>query len=163
MSKQACTPGLFAEAAESLLRQGFPVRFSARGTSMGPLIRDGEQVSVEPVATESLKPGDVVLYRSGSGVRAHRIIGMNRLLPGKTHPPGRHQAPPAPLQKADHDGFAVKGLSPSAVVERVAEDEIFGRVVSVKRRGRQVPVTRWMVRWSVFCNRSMAFLRRQLQ
>jgi SOS-response transcriptional repressor LexA len=66
---------LFGALSRSLLKEGFAIRFRARGRSMFPAISDGEVVQVQP--TLSSKPGDVVLLESADGLRAHRVIGSD--------------------------------------------------------------------------------------
>jgi hypothetical protein len=50
--------------------------FRIRGTSMLPLIRECDAIGVIPVASISdLKIGDIAVYKSKTGIIAHRIIG----------------------------------------------------------------------------------------
>ena len=50
------------------------MRFQARGASMSPAIRDGEVVEVTPVIVTKLRKDDIVLAKSNSGFRLHRIV-----------------------------------------------------------------------------------------
>ena len=45
------------------LARNEPVTFRPRGHSMAPLIASGQQVTVEPVGSRPIQPGDVVLCR----------------------------------------------------------------------------------------------------
>jgi signal peptidase I len=46
-----------------------------RGTSMRPLIVEGDRIVMEPVqASTTIRPGDIVVFESASGLVAHRII-----------------------------------------------------------------------------------------
>ena len=65
---------LFVEVSTDLLRRGQSVRFRAPGWSMHPSIKDGETITVEPVAPCDVKRGDIILYRSQQGVIAHRVV-----------------------------------------------------------------------------------------
>jgi hypothetical protein len=40
---------------------------------MYPTIRENEAITVEPVAPQDVKVGDIILYRSGESVVAHRV------------------------------------------------------------------------------------------
>jgi hypothetical protein len=57
-----------------LFAGGYGLRFQAIGRSMLPTIQDGEIVHVKPVATDTLRIGDIVLLRTGKQFKAHRII-----------------------------------------------------------------------------------------
>jgi hypothetical protein len=63
-----------------MLERGLSVRFEARGCSMSPTIRDGEIVEVGPVILAELRVDDIVLAKSDSGFRIHRIVMLD---PGK--------------------------------------------------------------------------------
>jgi len=65
---------LFEEIVRPLLEKGLRVRFQARGASMSPAIRDGEVVEVTPVIITNLRKDDIVLAKSDSGLRLHRIV-----------------------------------------------------------------------------------------
>lgn len=65
---------VFLAVAGGLLSRGHRVRFRAEGDSMHPAIRGGEAIVVEPVSPEHLKKGDIVLYLSGRGITAHRVV-----------------------------------------------------------------------------------------
>lgn len=45
------------------LVRGETVTFRPRGHSMAPLIRSGQEVTVEPIGERPIEPGDVVLCR----------------------------------------------------------------------------------------------------
>src|SRR2546430_7658507 len=69
------SPVMFPDLMTELLRRGNRVRFRAIGASMQPTIEDGELITVAPMAPESVKRGDILLYRSEQGVHAHRVVG----------------------------------------------------------------------------------------
>jgi signal peptidase I len=106
-------PQLFAEVCSDLLTHGFSVRFRAPGWSMHPTIRDGEIITAEPVAPAQVKMGEVVLYRVGESLLAHRIV---RLRTGN-----------------GYDRFLLRGDAPGAQTEGVTAGQILGRVVCAAR------------------------------
>src|SRR5579863_9190452 len=59
------------------LSAGLRVRFTARGASMSPAIRDGETVYVRPACEMDLQLGDIVLVKSDSGFRLHRLARVD--------------------------------------------------------------------------------------
>lgn len=71
-------PDVFSDVSAELLRRGARVRFRATGRSMQPTILEGEAITVEPVATTAITPGDILLYRWKRGVIAHRVIRIER-------------------------------------------------------------------------------------
>ena len=110
-------PPLFDDVALALLRGGQPVRFRAAGLSMEPSIRDGDAITVSPAGIGELRPGDVLLYRAGGRLLAHRLIGP-----------------------ADARGFTlrVRADAPGWEEERVSVGDVVGRIDRVERSGRIV-------------------------
>ena len=108
-------PGLVS----TLLGEGRDVRFSAPGRSMYPAIREGETITVRPVPPAAVKKGDILLYRWQEGVIAHRVVGIERGAAGNTW-------------------LILRGDASGARTERVAPDQVLGRVVAVNRNGRQL-------------------------
>jgi hypothetical protein len=101
-----------------LLGGGSPVRFRASGDSMYPSIRDGERITVAPVAVDDLASGDVLLYRQGGRLLAHRLVvqsgsGAARML----------------HLRGDGKGGCDAPVQASAIV---------GRVTAVERSGRSI-------------------------
>ena len=113
--------GALLNVSATLLAQGYSVRFSAPGTSMGPTIRDGETITVAPAAPSQIRRGDIVAYRRGYHIVAHRVVRVER----------------------DNDGqtFLMRGDAAMSCDAPVAREQILGTVVSVERRGRQCKVS----------------------
>jgi signal peptidase I len=74
MSKDRTDSVLFSHFAAQFVASGMEFRFQAKGRSMWPTIRDGDVLQVRSASFEKLRAGDVVLFKSGNGLRAHRII-----------------------------------------------------------------------------------------
>lgn len=69
----------FAELCSDFLTMGKSVRFTAHGSSMHPLVRNGDILLVEPSWNNSLRVGAIVLCRVSSGrVVVHRVIHKRR-------------------------------------------------------------------------------------
>jgi signal peptidase I len=116
------TDAAFVEVVTDLLRRGHSVRFRAKGGSMHPTIREGEAITVAPVRPAEIQLGDLILYRSGRGVTAHRVVRVVR----------------------DPDGtlaFIPRGDSSTTRDEPVAQSAVLGRVVGVERDGRALDPT----------------------
>jgi signal peptidase I len=109
----------FVDVVSDLLRQGHSVRFRANGGSMRPTIREGETITVAPVQPAEIRRGDVVLYRVGRGVIAHRVARVVRQ-PGGTLV------------------FTPRGDASQGRDQPVEELAILGRVVTVERGGRSL-------------------------
>jgi signal peptidase I len=103
------------------LKNGRSVRFRAPGGSMAPLIRSNDALIVEPVAPAEVSAGDIVLYRSGAGLTAHRVVGT-----------------PPPANKEGGGCFLLKGDAGSRPDPPVATSAVLGRVVAVERGGRRI-------------------------
>jgi signal peptidase I len=69
---------MFETTLLAVLDSGHQARFVAHGDSMYPAIRDGEAVTVERCAIDSLRIGDVVLAHARRGLTAHRVIRIRR-------------------------------------------------------------------------------------
>jgi len=102
----------------AVLDKGKPFRFEARGTSMHPFIRDGDVVTVVPLAGPDPRPGDVAAFvQPGTGgVRVHRIV------------------------KVEAGLYFLKGDNARDVDGALARDMILGLVVRLERGGRARPV-----------------------
>jgi hypothetical protein len=97
-----------------VLGRGLPFRFEARGSSMYPAVRDGDVVTVAPLAADGPRTGDVVafVHAATGGVRLHRVVGVAA---------GR---------------FLVKGDNALASDGAVDRDALLGLVVGLERGGR---------------------------
>ena len=69
---------LFIDVSNELLRRGQSVRFRAPGLSMHPAIKEGETITVAPVALFNIKRGDILLYIVGRKIIAHRVVRIKR-------------------------------------------------------------------------------------
>lgn len=115
-----CTVFEFGELSAGMLQAGRSVRFKARGSSMFPLVRDGDNLLVEPVEIASLRVGDILLCSVQSDrVIVHRVV-RRRTADGK---------------------FLLQG-------DRVPEPDgwidpvhILGRVTEIERGGVHLPVS----------------------
>jgi signal peptidase I len=111
------TDAAFVDVVCDLLRRGHSVRFRAKGASMHPTIQEGEAITVAPARPAEIRRGDVVLYRLGRGVIAHRVARVARK-------PGGALV------------FIPRGDASQSGDEPVEEVAILGRVVAVERGGR---------------------------
>jgi signal peptidase I len=66
--------GEFYSLGKDLVVTGISVRVRVRGQSMYPFIRDGDVVEVVPVSAEAVAVGDVVFFRAGYRLFAHRVF-----------------------------------------------------------------------------------------
>ena len=105
-----------------LLSQGTTVHFRPSGRSMYPSIREGELITVEPVAASDVKLGDIVLYRSQRGLIAHRVVGSS----------------PTQSSVLSPHYFFLRGDASLSCDQPVAAHQILGRVIRVQRNGRSV-------------------------
>ena len=67
---------LFIDVSTEFLRRGQSVRFQAPGRSMHPAIKEGETITVAPIAPVNIKRGDILLYIVGRKVIAHRVVSI---------------------------------------------------------------------------------------
>jgi signal peptidase I len=118
----------FQELSASLLADGYGIRFRANGTSMLPLIGDGEVIIVEPLPARRVRRGDILLYLKGRGVIAHRVVK---------------------IEKANGEPcrFTLRGDTSATADAPVKATEILGRVCAVERDGRRIALSGYRARW----------------
>jgi len=108
---------LLLDLTTELLRRGATVRFRPSGRSMYPSIREGELITVEPVAASDVKLADIVLYRSERGPIAHRVVE---------------------IASRDARIFRLRGDASLSCDRPVEAEQILGRVVRVHRNCRSI-------------------------
>lgn len=118
---------LLAEAARKFGR----VRLPVNGTSMLPAVWPGDILSVQPQPMAAFRPGQIALFRRHGGLVAHRVV------------------------RNSHSVLVTRGDRMRHDDAPVTKDELVGRVVSVIRNGREVPVE-----LSLPCRAAGAVLRR---
>jgi signal peptidase I len=109
---------LFGAVIEEALATETVVRFRAQGGSMYPTIRDGDTVTVAHVSVEEIVRGDVLLCRHGKRVVAHRVVGAD--------------------VRDTVRVFHLRGDAKAAGDAPVGADAVVGRVIAVRRNGREV-------------------------
>lgn len=69
----------FLEQARLELSKSLPFKIRMSGSSMRPAIEDGDIITVEPVAEDRFKPGDIILYHSLRDTAViHRVVRIDR-------------------------------------------------------------------------------------
>jgi hypothetical protein len=72
--------GLFGE----ILAGGNDLTVRVTGRSMAPCLRDGDVVTLQPVAASKVRPGDLVLFQPDAGApMLHRVIRRSRSRDGR--------------------------------------------------------------------------------
>ena len=104
------------ELLRGMMERGSPLRTRVRGSSMYPLIRDGDLVTIAPVGEHAPRTGDVVAFVvPGSGrLAVHRVTAST------------------------DRGWVVRGDGCSEGDGMVTDADMLGRVVRVERGGRDV-------------------------
>ncbi len=118
----------FHAVCADLLRRGIPVRFRVSGTSMRPVIREGDEVVARPLDGEWPRPGQVVVASGPWGFRVHRVVA--------TAGGGNTQV-------------VLRGDALAGCDAPVPGERILGRVAYVLRDGRRVGVDGPFVRLGV--------------
>lgn len=105
----------YLKLAEDLRDNNINMKIYVIGSSMSPILRKGNKIYVEPVEISDLSVGDIVLYRRGENMVAHRLVGIE--------------------QKNNGFIFLTKGDTFSSEDEPLREKDIIGRVYAVEKRG----------------------------
>ncbi|MCG6533780.1 MAG: hypothetical protein L7F78_03625 [Syntrophales bacterium LBB04] len=112
---------LFPQLVIDLLRHGKGARFRALGRSMYPTIREDDVITVVPIDADSVRRGDIILYRLGCGVVAHRLVRKDHIREGSFR-------------------YILCSDTWGAWDEPVLAEQILGKVISVARSGRSIQV-----------------------
>ena len=118
-----CTSSVFAELSAEILRGGKELRFQARGTSMSPLVRDGDVLLVQPADPNAVRVGDVVLCHIEEGrVVVHRVI----------------------REQVSQEGhwFTVQGDAAAQPDGLLPGGQVYGRVTAIKRGAGNIDLER---------------------
>ena len=110
---------LLLDLSTELLGRGKRVRFRAPGRSMYPTIRENEPITVEPIAPQDVKVGDIILYRFEESVVAHRVMRIEK-------------------REGNASRFILREDTWGTLDEPVEAEQILGKVVSVERAGRNI-------------------------
>lgn len=108
----------FALLASELLDKGVEVRFAVTGSSMRPSLEDGDRVTLAPVNPETLKIGDLVLFR-----RQDESLVLHRLV--------KRKGGPQPT-------LIFKGDAVAELDEPVGPDQVLATVIKIERLGQEV-------------------------
>lgn len=125
---------------------GMPIRFRACGDSMYPAILNGDVITVVPVSTDEIVHGDILLYRDGDRVLAHRLIGIS----------GYGTATRFRL-RGDSNAWCDAPIAPAQIVGRVDTVERDGRAIALHataagRRSTSATIRRYLM----LCRRLLA-------
>lgn len=112
----------FLEQARQLLSRSLPVELRMSGSSMRPAIEDGDVVTIEPIADEPVRQGDIVLYHSRFDTAViHRVIRID---------------------KSAERAVLTRGDSASQSDLPVSIHRVLGRVKLVERAGERIDMVR---------------------
>ncbi len=93
--------------------------FSSQGTSMNPVLKEGDEILVERVSYEQLRFGNLITYERNGIFITHRFLYLNR----------QHKGTAMIITKADNRSKLDKPVPVSCLIGRVAE---------VKRNGQTI-------------------------
>lgn len=124
-------PDLLKRARFELSRQN-PVQLRVSGSTMRPSLEDGDLVTIEPLNSQSVRPGDIILYQSLSDTALiHRVVRLEQRSAGRY--------------------IVTRGDASSTADVPVPIHHIMGRVTSVNRSGEIIDVSLkesgWRVGW----------------
>jgi len=107
---------LFFSLLQDLIRKGIPARFTAKGVSMSPFIKDGDVITVTPLEGAPPGFGDVVaFFHPGTRKLAvHRVVGK------------------------EGDFYFLRGDNSSVADGLIPRNSILGKVARVERKGKKI-------------------------
>ena len=107
---------------------------------MHPTIRNGETITVAPLASSSVRTGDIVLYRHDRAAIAHRVIRVR-------------------LSSNGSNRLVLRGDAADCSDEPIRFEQLLGRVLSVERSGRTVRFGLLSRTWSPALGRALRRVR----
>jgi signal peptidase I len=111
-------PDQFLEASLEMLRNsGRTHKISIQGRSMLPFIQDGDELLIV-TGIDNLRRGDVILFRQGGQLFAHRVLARN--------------------DEAGSPVFLTKGDNVLLTDPLVSAQQVLGRVTMITRGRRQI-------------------------
>jgi len=121
----------FAGLSEEVLGRGNSFTFKAKGSSMQPFIRHGDQLTVEPVVPSAVEAGDIVFCKlSHNRIIVHRIVG-------------RQKSP-------DADYLLLRGDGLHQGTQYITNEQVLGRIVQVVREDTIINIDTNTYRLRVF-------------
>lgn len=106
------------ELSRDIFGKGTSIRFQAKGFSMRPFIRDGDFITVSPIANSSIRIGDVLFYSTTDDkIIVHRVI-----------------------RKYKNNGgisMLIKGDAAFGLPDKVDSRNVLGKVVVIERNGHK--------------------------
>ena len=124
---------MFPELITELLRDGHKVSFCAPGHSMFPTIMANETIMVEPIEPETVRTGDIILYRTNGRLIAHRVVGINMFSDNRSS--SHSEFGPQSSTLSPLHFFTFRGDACLSCDRPVKAGQILGKVVSIERNG----------------------------
>lgn len=110
----------------TVLASGHSVDLPATGYSMFPLLLPGDKVTVKPISKGEIPgPGNVVVFRSKSGLVLHRVVKLTKSLSG------------AIIAETQGDSLLVKD-------QPLNSELLIGIAISFKRNGKIHPIKKFL-------------------
>jgi hypothetical protein len=125
------SPALCAELVELVSERTRRARVVVTGTSMQPLLREGMVVDIEPLTTPP-RIGDILVFKSQSGLVAHRLVGGELLKLGSHNTVFANR-----LRNGESGGFVTSGDAHPSRTEAVPPRLVVGRVGAVWTSGER--------------------------
>jgi hypothetical protein len=111
-------PASYQNLALDLVAQAPTLRLRIVGTSMTPLLRDGDFVILQPLPVEFLRPGDLIAFRCDGDTVTHRLIAIQP------------------------DGLLTRGDNLPEPDPLVSPERVLGRAISLEKNGHQIRLSK---------------------
>ena len=127
-TKLTCTASEFGVLGIELLRKGTSLRFEGRGSSMRPLVRDGDTLLVTPCPPAHVHLGEIVMCTAQNDqLLVHRVIHSRKGADSKCYLIQGDQA-------VNPDGW-------------IFQENIHGCLVAIERSGKRMVMTGTVARF----------------
>ena len=121
---------VIVDFAESILDNDQNVSIKMKGYSMYPTLRPGDIGVIEHCATETLKTGDIIVFKAGGHLVAHRLIAIRK--------------------ENNHFLFTAKGDKNSFSDPEFSDEMLVGRIKEIQRKGTKISTNALSMKWNRF-------------
>jgi signal peptidase I len=131
----------FLDQARQLLSKSVPIEIKMSGSTMSPVIEDGDLITVEPIHEGLLRPGDIILYNSLRDTAViHRVVRVEK------------------GDSADRS-VVTRGDAASQNDLAVPFHRVLGKVKLIERAGEQIAVARSSSKFRAAMKSWLSFLK----
>ena len=119
---------------------------------MYPTILNGDEITVEPIKTEAIRVGDIILYRDEENLIAHRVVKIQ--IKNDTYNDSQSSV------LSTQSCFILRGDARPSCDDPVTAEQVLGKVVLIETNGRAIDPYRFKAKLTFNVRRVVFRLKR---